>query len=226
MITFLIAGCSREETPSLSPEEIVANSAARMAAVDGFHFAIDVSGKPVFLDGSETFSLGNTEGFYVAPDRAIAAVKVLTPGLVTEVELISVADQQWLSGLITDAWMELPPEWGFNPATIIDANTGIISTLTGDLTAIESGGLQRIDGGLEGEFYLVTATLDGQQIGEMSQGLIGPEEMIINLWITPESFELVRVVLIDPNEGGEEAATTWQIDFSRLDEIVNIEPPA
>jgi hypothetical protein len=226
LMALLIAGCSQDEPETLSAEEIVANSAARMTGLDGFHFAIDLSGKPVFLDGAETLSLGNAEGFYVAPDRALAAVKVLIPGLVTEVELLSIADQQWLSGLVTSDWVELPPEWGFNPASLVDANTGIISTLTGDLSSLEFGGFQTLEDGPDGKHYLVTATLDGQRIGQMSQGLIGPEEMSIQLWIVPESYELVRVTITDPNGGGEEAITIWQIDFSRFDEIVDIEPPS
>ena len=226
LMAIFIAGCSQDEPETLPPEEIVANSAARMADVEGFHFAIDLSGRPVFLDGSETLSLGNAEGFYAAPDSALAAVKVLAPGLVTEVELISVADRQWLSGLVSNDWLELPPDWGFNPASIIDANTGIISTLTGDLSGLEFEGIQTLDDGPDGEYYVVSGALDGQRIGTMSQGLIGPEAMTIQLWITPESYELVRVIVTDPNGGGEEATTIWQIDFSRFDEIVDIQPPS
>ena len=64
LLALFVTGCGQEEPETLAPEEIVAKSAARMTEVEGFHFAIDLTGKPVFLDDGETLSLGNAEGFY------------------------------------------------------------------------------------------------------------------------------------------------------------------
>ena len=58
----------------------------------------------------------------------------------------------------------------------------------------------------------------------MSYGLIGPENMRVKFWIAPETYELHRALVTDPNKDGEEA-TVWHVDFSVFGRTVHIEPP-
>jgi hypothetical protein len=222
----LVVACSQEEPETLPPEQIVANSAERMIALDGFKFAIDVSGAPAFLDVDQKFSLASAEGYYVAPDKAIAAVRVLAPGLVTEVDILSVGQEQWLSGLVSDEWTALPPDWGFNPATIVDAESGFLSTLNSDLSELELSGMSELDGGPDRELFSITGAMDGGRISELSQGLISPDQLRVQLWIAPETYELYRVVLGSEPSAETEEATIWQVDFSEFDQTVEISSPA
>ena len=222
---FTIA-CKEPEPESLPPQEIVANSAERMIELEGFHFAVDVSGKPAFLDVDQNFSLAAAEGFFVSPDKAIAAVRVLAPGLVTEIEILSIGQEQWLSGLVSDDWTALPPEWGFNPAILVDAESGILSALTADLEDLHLDGISTLDDGPAGEFYWITGVLDGRHISEMSQGLLGPQPLEVQLWIAPETYELYRAVITDPRLEDSDEATVWQIDFGQFDETVDITAPS
>ncbi|MGD2048829.1 MAG: LppX_LprAFG lipoprotein [Chloroflexota bacterium] len=224
--SLLVVACNQTEPEKLPPEQIVANSADRMIDLDGFRFTIDISGAPVFLDVDQNFSLASAEGFYVAPDKAIAAVRVLAPGLVTEVNILSVDQEQWLSGLVSDEWTALPPDWGFNPATLVDAESGFISTLTSDLSELELSGMSKLDGGPDQELFLISGTMDGGRISELSQGLISPDRLRVQLWIAPDTFELVRVVLDTGLSGETEETTVWQVDFRDFDQTVEISPPS
>lgn len=229
LVIILLAACSEPEVETLPPEEIISRSAERMANTAGFQFNIQVSGQPVSLDGTGTLSLGDSQGFYVSPDKAVADVNVLAPGLVTQVSLISIGEEQWLSGLVSDEWIALPPEWGFNPASLIDSQTGLLSTLTQNLSNLSLVGTEKIDDGPDAAMYLIQAELDSDRLGQMSQGILGPGRLGIRMWIAPDTFELYRVILTDPGLDSSaeetESESIWQIDFSRFDEAIDISPP-
>jgi lipoprotein LprG len=220
----LVAACSDPTPVPLTPEEIVSRSAIRMNGLAGFYFIIDRSGLPAYLDPGNTIAFRRAQGYYVAPDRAQASVRVIGPGLVTEVGVVSVGQTQWETNILTGDWRELPPNWGFNPAVLFDPQIGIQSILAVDLSDMVLAGHEKLDGGPDQSVYVVEGTLAGERLHEMSYGLIGPEVMSARLWIMPESFELIRALIIDPNEGHEEA-TVWQVDFSQFDKTVNIVPP-
>jgi hypothetical protein len=52
--------------------------------------------------------------------------------------------------------------------------------------------------------------------------MIGPDAADIELWITPDTFELNRMVVVEP---GAEEDTIWTIDFWDFDQVSDISPP-
>jgi hypothetical protein len=56
----------------------------------------------------------------------------------------------------------------------------------------------------------------------MSGFLIGPQQVAVDLWITPQTFELVRAVVVEPEA---DEPSIWQIDFSDFNTAVDITPP-
>lgn len=195
-----------------------------MNSLDGFYFIIDRSGLPAYLDPNETISFRKAEGFYVAPDKAIAEVRVIAPGFVTDVNVISIEDIQWETNLLTNEWTQLPPNWGFNPAVLFDPEIGIQSILVADLQSLTLSGSEKLENGTDEILYVIEGKLAGDRIYQMSYELIGPEEMDVKLWIAPDTFELHRALITDPN-GPSEEATVWQVDFKEFGRTVDIEPP-
>jgi len=220
----MLVSCGGETPEELPAEVIVANSAATMSDVGGFRFAIDRSGAPAYLDPDETISFRRAEGYYAAPDSAQATVRIITPGLVTEVNVISIDETQWQTNVMSTNWEQLPPNWGFNPAVLFDADIGIQSILAADLAGTQVLEPEKLDDGPDEALYVVSGTLDGERIHSMSYGLIGPEPLQAKLWIMPESFELVRAVITESNSGDDEPSV-WQVDFSEIGRIVDIKPP-
>jgi len=208
----------------MPPEEIVASSAERMIGMEGFHFILDRTGLPAYLDSDETISFRRAEGFYVAPDKGIAEVRVIAPGFITDVSVVSIDDIQWETNLLTNEWNQLPPDWGFNPTVLFDAEIGIQSILASDMANHSLTGTEKLDNGSNTNLYVVEGDLVGDKTFQMSYGLIGPEDLKVKLWIAPETFELHRVLITDPNRDGEES-TLWQVDFLEFDRVVDIEPP-
>ena len=224
----LAAACRTPPPPALPPAEIVQRAAARMKAMDGFHFVIDRSGGPAYLDPAETLSFRRAEGDFVAPDRARAVVRVVTPGLVTEVSVVSVAAVQWQTNVLTGQWEELPPNWGFNPAVLFDADVGLQAILAADVTDLVLAGTETLADGPDKPLYALAGRVAGERLYQMSGSLIGPEPSAVQLWLAPETFELHRVIVTEPSADEPSAAdepSVWQVDFSDFDQVVAIEPP-
>ncbi len=224
LLALITAACSPPPPPSLPAEEIVQNTAARMAEMGGFHFIIDRSGAPAYLDSGETLSFRRAEGDYVAPDRSRAIVRIIAPGLVTDVSVISVADIQWETNVLTGQWEELPPDWGFNPTILFDAEFGLQAILASDLTNLEPSGVAALEGGSDDQYYFIQGEVAGERLYKMSGSLIGPDPVQVKLWVAPEKFELVRI-LVTESVPGEEEPSIWQVDFADFDQVVEIEPP-
>jgi len=143
------------------------------------------------------------------------------------VDVITIAETQWQTNLVTGEWEELPPNWGFNPAVLFDDEVGLQAVLTSDLSNLEQlppANLVESEGP-DQLLYTVTADVAGDRLYEMSGFLIGPREVSVQLWIAPETFELIRAVVTEPEPDSEEEFSIWQIDFSNYGELVEIEPP-
>ena len=234
MITVLVASfilllalssCSEPDPTPPPAEEIIAAASDKMAGLEGFHFSMDMSGLPVFLDGDQTLALGKAEGFYSKPDQAMGAVSIQAPGLVTNVDVISIGQQQWLTNILTGDWMEMPPEWGFNPAVLFDANDGFLAILTADLRDPVVIGQEKLAGGPDSELYIIEGTLPGARLGELTLGLLGPDDLDVRLWIDPEGYGLHRIIVTNPAGSSEENGSVWQLDLDQLGKSVTIEPP-
>lgn len=231
----LAAACRRQEPLPPSPEEIVASAAARLAETAGFHFVIEHSGAPVALDPDGVLTFRRAEGDFVAPDRARASARIAAPGLVTDVDVISVAERQWQTNPLTRRWEELPPDWGFNPAVLFDNQVGLPAILVNDLSELMLAGMEQLEGRPEAELYAISGRATGERLSQMSGGLIGPDPVGIQLWIVPETFELVRAIVTETvvtetvvTETAAEVDETsvWQVEFSAFGQTVEIAPPA
>ncbi len=225
-VLFLLLLCAcGNSTPALLPaDQIVDNSLERMQAVSSFHFRIERSGTPAFIDENHTLAFRKAEGDFQSPDRAHATVRVIGPGIVAEVEIISVAENQWETNLLSGEWQALPPNWGFNPASLFDQEIGIQSILESDLRELQLRGFEELDE-LPGQLlYALEGKLEGEGLYRLSYGMIGPETLDISLYVTPDTFELYRLNIIHHRPEAEED-TLWQIDFWDFDQPLNIVPP-
>lgn len=224
MILLVLTGCSGTLTPEFTPEEIISRSADRMKTLSGFDLLFDRSGAPAFLDYEEILSLSKMEGHYDTPDKVRATVRVIAPGFVVDVDVISIGRIQWQTNVITGEWEQIPEDWGFNPSALFDPEFGLGAILTTDLSELELLGLEELDEMPGKKLYAISATLTGENIFDLSNGLIGPDAMHAKIFIDPETFDLHRTILIE-HQGDEELERIWTIDFWNFDTVENIEPP-
>jgi hypothetical protein len=221
----LLAGCGTSQFEQLPPSEIILRSADRMASLAGFEFLIERSGEPAFLDYEETISFRRAQGKFTSPDRVFTDVRVITPGLVTEVQLISVGNTQWETNLLTGEWQMSDPRYSFNPSLLFNPETGITVILSHELAnprRLEMEEIPEIPGK---KLFVIEAVMQGESAYRMTFGMIDNEPLRVKLWIDPVTFDLYRVVLSDPANPGDEQDTTWQIDFWSFGSTFEIEQP-
>lgn len=221
-----ISGCDASALPPVAADDLVQQTAVRMNELPGFRFDISREGAPAYLDPDNVLSLRRAAGAYAAPDKAIATVRVIGPGIITDVDVVSIGDIQWQTNVATGEWEELPPNWGFNPAILFDDTVGLPTILQQDLTNLQMQEPDNLQdrGGADELLYQVTGTAVGDNLYTLSGGLIGPEPVDVSLWIRPETWELVRVQLTEPGPTPEET-TIWQVDFANYGEVLEIAPP-
>ncbi|MCJ7622995.1 MAG: LppX_LprAFG lipoprotein [Anaerolineaceae bacterium] len=223
-ILLVLTGCSGTPTPEFTPEEIIFRSAERMKSISGFELLFDRSGASAYLDYEETLSLSKMEGHYDAPDKVRATVRVIAPGFVVDVDVITVGRTQWQTNVFTGEWEQLPEDWGFNPSTLFDPEFGLGAILTADLSDVELLGLEELEEMPGKKLYTISAVLAGENIFDLSNWLIGPDDMDAKIYIDPDTFDLHRTILTE-HQGDEELERIWTIDFWNFDTVENIEPP-
>ena len=195
-----------------------------MQTVSSFHFLLERSGAPAFIDTDSYLAFRRAEGDFQSPDRARATVRVIGPGVVAEVDSVSIAESQWETNALSGEWQKLPPNWGFNPASLFDQSIGIQSILESDLQDLELRGFEELDV-LPGKLlYALTGRLAGERLHRLSYGMIGPEDLEIVLWIAPQSFELHRMTIVHQQLGQSEE-TFWTLDFWDFNQPIYILPP-
>ena len=224
LICLTLVACKQPAPETLPPDEIVSRSVERMTNLDSFHFVIDRSGAPAYLDTAETLSFSRAEGDFVAPDRATADIRVIVPGLVAEVSIVGIGDSYWETNLLSGQWQELPAGAGFNPAVLFDPVIGFQPVLESDLSDLHLVGIEELEELPGQKLYYLTGRMAGEHIYSMSYEMIGPQAMDVKLWIAPETFELYRAIITEPTADPADPSI-WQLDFWDFNTPVTIEPP-
>jgi len=220
---FFLVGCGADSLPELTADELLSKTAVSINSHQSANFAIERQGAPAYVDPDHTLAFRRAEGQYQAPDKAKAAVRIIAPGIVADVDVISIGSIQWQTNVLTGEWEELPPNWGFNPAVLFDPETGLQAILANDLQDVTVIGTEKLDG-VDGDLYALTATASGEHLATMSGGMIEAETAVIQLWIAPETFDLRRVIVTEAMADGEEDRV-WVVDFEYGAETAVIEPP-
>jgi len=194
-------------------------------ALAGFEFLIDRSGQPTFLDYAKTIAFRRAEGQYVAPDKVFVKVRVIGPGLVAEVQIISIGADQWETNLLSGQWQASDQRYSFNPSRLFNNENGIQAILAHDLIKPTLTGVEELEDIPGHKFYVIQASLPGDRAYDMTYGMIDKDTLQAKLWIDPDRFDLYRVAILDPVNPGDKEGTTWQIDFWNFDGKFDIQKP-
>lgn len=223
-LPLFVAACSLTTPEELPVEEILVRAIERTARLEGFSFSMVREGVRAYFDPDETISLRRVEGVFVAPDAVQALVRVITPGVVSEFQILSLGDRQWFTNLGTGAWEVVPAEWGFNPATLFEPENGMAFVLEADIIDPVLEGTVELDELPGRKLYYIVAQLSGEHIYYLSYGMIASPNMQVELWIQPITFEIHRIVLTEALPD-ETETRIWQLDFWDFDREIEITAP-
>lgn len=214
----LAAACGSETaattTIPLPPaEEILAEAAVTMEAIQTLRYEIELSGAPITLLGVE---LRSARGQYLAPESSQAILEAAIGGLTIELATIAIGGTSWLTNPLTGAWDEYTGSRAFNPAMIFDPELGWRPLLTTDLTGAQLVEPVADDG------HVVTGTAAGARVEVLTAGLVDSQPVDVRFEIDRESSVVTRMEFSTVGEAGE---TLWVLDLSEFDEPVVISPP-
>jgi lipoprotein LprG len=217
-------GCKKSTPVPLPPAEIIANAIDRLKGCTGFHFTIERTGTLAYIDLDNKIAVDRIEGDFVTPDRVEGKIRVSVSGFPAEVSIVSIQGRYWQTNPINQTWEEYEPGTVFNPAILFDAEMGIQPMLQADLTGVTLAGNEKLEKWPDKQLYHLKGKMKGERIAEVTFGLIGPEVLDVEVWVAPQTFEVHRILIIDPIEG-EPEPTSWTIDFLNYDQKADIQPP-
>jgi hypothetical protein len=220
LLTLLLTACA-PALPDLPPNDIVIRAGTAMLQVPAFHFKIEISGAPVYLNRATALQLRSAEGDFARPDRMGVHLKVIAAVAAAELDMIAIGNEQYLTNILTQQWEVLPPEFGFNPAVMFDQKVGLEQVLSGGIDEAKLVGVESID---NVNVYHVTGQLDGARVQGMSGGLISTGRVEAEVWVDGSTFLPRKAVVIDSSTDPQKP-TTWTLTFGSFGKTVNIAAP-
>ncbi len=211
LVVFLV-GCAGRDNAALTAKQIATSAAEKLEATDQLHFVIERTG----VQAPGALALQQAEGDVIIPDKIRAKVQASTFGITSELGIVAIGDQQWMTNPLSGQWQALATEaMPVNLRLFFDPQSGVAGLLrTGEWTEVAS------DGGV----YTIRATFDGRQLATMTSGLIARGAVALEAKINAQDFFLGEALLIETETSTEDPAT-WRLRFSDPSGAVEIVPP-
>lgn len=211
-LIILLAGCAGRDNAALTPKQVATNAAEKLEATEQLHFVIERTG----VQAPAALALQQAEGDVVIPDKIRAKVQASTFGITSEIGVVAIGAEQWMTNPLSGQWQALAAdEMPVNLRLLFDRQSGVAGLLrSGEWTEAAS------DGGV----YTLRATFDGQQLATMTSGLIAQGAVDLEAKINAEDFVLNEALLIETSTSAEDP-TTWRLQFSAPSGTVEIVPP-
>jgi outer membrane lipoprotein-sorting protein len=221
---------SRVAAQDQDPKALLAKAAQTMAAVQSFHFTFTTPrGKSMVTDQLE---LAGIEGDVQRPDRFRASFTAKASIISLKVKVIGIGNKVWATDptkrdetwiLVTEnAQGELPLPDLLNPDRLLQAAVDLIQnpTIAGE-DEVDGTKTTRIEG-----------TFDPSQVSEVAgtpvpefQGLAGQAPIPLTIWIDDGGL-VRRLQFAGPLTRAESPDVVRQLDITKIDEPVDIQPPA
>lgn len=232
----LLAACSGNATPtptSVDPLALITEAADNIRAAQTFRIDVNQEGPDYYLyTDYARATFRRATGQYVAPREMQARIRVIALGLPIEIQVYSRGADQWYSAVWTgDNWINEDFATGFNPETLIAADTGFQSALNA-LIDLNYVGEEALENGTP--VYHIAARAQGEEVNALFAGLITPVGPVtVDVYVHRETRFPARFVVTvteDPNtatpEPGEAAEPVkWIIDVYDFNAPSELTPP-
>jgi lipoprotein LprG len=207
--------------PNASVDDILAAASTRMAETQSLRFSLDVEGE-TFIDPAGSIQLVAARGELARPDKVAVdfQVRLFGTGTVT-IKMITVGESSWTTDLLTGDWTIAPPEFGYNPSVLYDNQQGL-GPVMGRLQNPALQGQENVEGR---DVFRVSGTASEATMGPLTSYTMTGEPVSLQLWIDSQTWDLIRVVVTEPESSGKDDPATWTMNLSNHDEQVSIEPP-
>jgi len=224
LLALALAACGSESADideRLSAQDVLTNASERMANTQSMRFDLRVEGK-TFIDPAKTIQLVSARGVMARPDRVDVEFQARLFGTGTvAIKMITLGDASWTTNLLTGKWETAPEEFGYNPAVLYDNQNGL-GPVMGKLEDVEVVGIERVD---DRTAYRISGNATEAVMDPLTANTMEGEQIGVELWIDGETWNLLRIVLREPESPDNPDPATWTMHLTDHDKQVSIEPP-
>jgi lipoprotein LprG len=212
LLVTVCAGCGGSGP---SAEELVADTVAKTGAIQSFHLAIDTEQTDVSNSG---LSLTFVDGDVQVPDRLEGKVGGKFLGLAISTDLIVVGDDYYLR-VPFSGWRKI--DVSTLPSAFFDPEHGILAVIQG-ASGLKRDGSEEVAGV---DTYRVTGTVKAEDLKTLLNNAEGDQELRLDVWIGKDDKLVHRLRLTGPIEPREDEDAVRNVELSKFDEPVHVEPP-
>lgn len=211
-------GATATATPT--PKQRLDTAAARLQAVDTFHFLLTHQNGASSI--AEGLQMTRAEGDFERPDRFSARVNASFQGLPVAVKVINVGDKTWITNplLSGDHFQPLPN--GPQTTAILDPNSGLLR-VAHDMQNPRLGGTERI-GNLD--TLVMQGTVDAGTLQSVATDAESGRQVPTRVWVGKDDSLVYRIRIDGPLSASEPKNIARQVDLSNFNEKVDVEPPS
>ena len=211
----VLAACdTNPPPPTLKPEDVLAQSAEKMAALKSFQFSLDTSklDKP-----PNNYFITTAEGKAEEPGKLEATATVLLLGSPVEVKVITLGEDQYMTDPLSKRWQRIPA----NTLTLPDPGQAMSDILTGVQSPTDAGS-ETLDGAAS---YRVRGTLAPESVRSLSPEITATDPLSVTIWIGSADFLARQAQITGALMAGEPSSVVRTLKFSQFDAPMNIQPP-
>lgn len=207
----------KTETPP-DPAALMQEAATQIDQAQSFRLLLAQEGQPTVIanDLDLEITFNSADAIFVQPDRVRAKVSVSIEALTQEVQLIAVAENQYINNrfLTNEQWTLMTFARDFSPADLQSADQGIGNALR-SAQNVQMIGEEEVDGV---PVYHLKATVEANKVRSVTVGLIGTKEgaIEIDVYVRTRDKNLAQIKLTEPPQPDAESQdpTIWIISFA------------
>lgn len=219
LIPLLFACSSGDDgsTDGVDAEDVLSQSAAAVRDVKTLHFVLQHE------NGSTKLPLAigelvSAEGDVVAPDKLSGELRARAASVSVRVDVIGIGNDTWITNPFSRRWEKLP---GITVADIANP-TALIDTLVQNIEDPQVTGRLDVDGKTADR---IEGKLDSGVLAGSLPGAEPGNELAVTIWIANDDHLPSRARIQGPLSSDEPKNIVRQLDLSKYNEPVTINPP-
>ncbi len=226
LFTLISCGGSKAQapaTPTATPvtaQAVLSLASQRFEQINSLHFDLQIQGN-VALDQQGTIKLHGATGDLLRPNSAKAKANVTFLGANLSINMVSIGTDQYITNPVTGSWEQAPSDLGYDPAILFDKNQGISHVLQ-DVQNPTIAGSDTVNGS---DAYHITGTVTKADAQPIAGGALKNDSLPVDLWITKDKHDVVKLVIHDSSGSSGSSATTWTLLLTQQNEQVTITKP-
>lgn len=199
------------EESTLDPQEVLDRGAEQWNETESARFELEIDGE-TYLDEAESIQLIGAEGALVAPSSAQADAEISAGPLSSDVSLIIIDGDVYMTDLLTGSWGEAPGDFDYDPSILLSEEEGLGAIMQ----EIENAEATRDNGEIA-----VSGEAPEESVENVTAGAVTGEDGVVDVSLTfdSETDNLLNISV----EGTDD--DSWHISIFDHNESITIERP-